>query len=147
MSTPKKKKPKVTGKRERPRARIVIQKAKEQWYRLTAFFDGKAQQVLRVNNEDVLLAGWVPPDNDVCVCLVPPSVSNEQGVALQKILEANFRHAVLVLTNTTQLVRLKPISDVRANQIMGLAKNVPASVLQFEGAPLNAPVEGGPTDE
>lgn len=154
MSTPKKKQPKVTGKRERPRARIVIQKAKEQWYRLTAFFDGKSQQVLRVNEEDVLLAGWVPPDNDVCICLVPPSVSNEQGVALQKILEANFRHSVLVLTNTTQLVRLKPISDVTANQILGKAKNVPPSVLQFASEPLNAPVdaappenEGGQTDE
>jgi len=138
MSTPKKKQKKVTGQRQKPRARVVIQKAKEQWYRLTAFFDGKAQQVLRVNDEDVLLSGWVPPDNDVCVVLVPPSVSNEQGIALQKILEANFRHSVLLLTNTTQLVRLKPISDVTANQIMGKAANVKPAVLQFTSSPLDA---------
>jgi len=90
----------------------------EQWYRMTAFWDDDAKSVMKVGDADIALCGWVPPDMDVAVVLVPTSVTQEQGLALQKIIEAQVRKPVLVLTNNTQLVRLKPISDSAAKKLM-----------------------------
>lgn len=125
------------GKRlpKRPRPRLPA-KLREQWYKMVAFFDGKSKQTMTVNEENIVTLGWVPPDMDVSIVLVPPSVSHEQGIAIQKLLEANFRKPVLVLTNTTQLVRLKPISDAEADQIM---KAEGGDILQFTNAPYQVP--------
>jgi hypothetical protein len=85
---------------------------------MVSFFDGETQEVAQMGEEQILLPGWVPPDNDCAVCLVPTSITREQGVALQKLLEANLRTKVMVLTNNVQLVRLKAISDKDAAEIM-----------------------------
>jgi hypothetical protein len=108
------------GKRQWPqRTNVKIIKRKERWYEMVAMFDGEAKQVLELGGKDrVVMTGTIPPDDDVAICLVPPSVSNEQGLALQKILEANFRKTVLVLSNNIQMVRLKPISMRRATEII-----------------------------
>jgi len=99
------------------------------WYRMEAMFDGHAREILKVGEEHVTLLGWVPPDNAVAVCLIPPSITHTQGQALQKILEANFRAPVLLLTDTIQLVKLKPISDGKARLLMAAAAG---NVLQYE---------------
>jgi len=114
---PKPKQDPKTLQKKRRRSRQEILK-KEQWYKMISFFQDPAQGVMRVQNEDIVLSGWVPPDMDCAICLTPPSITHDQGLALQKILEANFRKPVLLLTNNTQLVRLKPISDGEAEKIM-----------------------------
>lgn len=60
----------------------------------------------------------IPPLNEVPVCLVPTSIMAEQGLALQKLLEAHFRAPVLVFTNNIQLAKLKPISESEAQKMM-----------------------------
>jgi len=105
------------NRKRKKRAKSDIMKS-EQWFKMTSFFDGKSKSLMKVNEEDVILCGWVPPDMDCAVCLVPPSVTHEQGLALQKMIEANVRKPVLVLTSNTQLVRLKPVSDAYAAKVM-----------------------------
>lgn len=62
-----------------------------------------------VNNHSPILA----------VCTVPcEAVSNEQGEALRRLLSANLRLPTLVLTNNVQLVKLKPITEARAKDVM-----------------------------
>ena len=136
-------KPPENGKSRRLAKRVVkIQRKKTtkpaerrtrpHWYKLECFWSGEAQPVMKVNDENVLLVGWIPPDNDVAVCLVPPSVGQEQGLALEKILEANLRAPVLVLTNNTQLVKLAPISDAEAQRIMKEGADAVIQVAQAE---------------
>jgi len=105
----------------------------EQWYRLTAFFDQTAKKVIKVGEEDVLLCGHLPPDNECAVVTVPPSVTQDQGLALQKIIEGSLRKPVLILTNNTQLMRLKPITDARAKKIMG-GQEKAGEIVQIEKA-------------
>ena len=85
---------------------------------MESLFNGVAGAVIEVQNTDVLMRGWVPPNNDVAVCLVPPSVTREQSLDLQQLLEANIQKPVLVLTNTTQLVKLSSVSDKEAEAII-----------------------------
>jgi hypothetical protein len=98
------------------------------WYRLEALFDRKAQTVMKVEGGDVVLAGFIPPENEVALCLAPPAITHEQGLALQKLLEANFRSPVVVLTNNVQLVRLKPITAAEARRVM---QETTGEVVQF----------------
>ena len=95
----------------------------EKWYKLVSFFSNRAQEVMKVQEEEVVLSGWVPPDKDLAVCLVPTSITHEQGLALQKLLEANFSKPVLLLSNNIQLAKLKPISNAEAKRIMGEQKH------------------------
>lgn len=104
--------------RSRRRKRIKNPLHKPKWYKMVAFFDGEAQQVMEVKGANVLLQGWLPPDDDLGVCAVPTSITHEQGLALEKILEANFKRPLLVLTNNIQLAKLKPITELEAKQIM-----------------------------
>jgi hypothetical protein len=115
------------GKKRKPRRLRAGQRP--QWYKLEAFFDGKAQTVCDVNGEDVVLAGWIPPENEVAVCLAPTSITHDQGMALEKLLEANFRSPVVVLTNNIQLVKLKPVLDSVARKLIGAGEG---DVVQFE---------------
>ena len=108
---------------------------KPRWHRMEAFWEKGAQSVMKVGDEDIVLCGWVPPYNDVAVCVVPPSITQQQGLALQKILEANLRAPCLVLTSNTQLVRLKPIPEAEALRIM--KEGTPDAIVQVskeEGA-------------
>jgi len=119
---------------DKPKTRRRRPKKKTQknprWYKMVSFFDGDSKSVLKINDADVVLSGWVPPDMDCAVCLLPRSASHEQGLALQKILEAQFRKPVLVLTNNTQLVRLKQITDREADRFMEGSNG--AEVIQIE---------------
>jgi hypothetical protein len=132
---PKGKRTRADGKRQRPQTHKVkfIKRPKgEFWYEMVAMFDGEAKQVMALDKgERVVMAGVIPPDMDVAICLVPPSVTNHQGLALQKILEAQFRKSVLVLSNNIQLVRLKAISQGRATMIMMEGKE-DAEVIHIE---------------
>lgn len=101
----------------KPRTRKEVPKT-ESWYRMTTFFDNDAKTIMKVGEEDILLSGWVPPDGDLALCLAPTSLSHDQGLALTKLLEANLRKPVLLLTNNVQLVKLKPITDGEAETIM-----------------------------
>ena len=105
-------------------------KSGAKWYKMVSFFDGSAKSIMKVGGEDILLQGYLSPDNDVAVCLVPPSITHEQGVALEKILEAYLTGPVLVLTNNTQLVKLRKISNADANAI--LRKGAGHAVVQYE---------------
>lgn len=96
---------------------------KPQWYKMTSFFNGEAREIVKVNGESVVLSGWVPPDDDLGVCLVPASITHEQGMALRKILEANFKAPMLLLTNNVQLAKLKPITPNEADQLMAADKH------------------------
>jgi hypothetical protein len=126
------------------------------WHKLVSFFDGAAKSILQVNDADVVLQGWVPPDNECAVVLVPTSVTHEQGLALQKIIEAQLRRPVLVMTNNTQLVRLRPITDAEAKRVME-QEAIGGQVIQIErdsvaeGAPessagIGVRAEGGESD-
>lgn len=110
------------GSKKKSRSKKKSQKSsrpkKPHWYTMESFFKSDSQLVMKVGDEDIVLCGWVPPYNEVAVCLVPSSITQQQGLALQKILEANLRAPVLVLTNNTQLVRLKQISESEAIRIM-----------------------------
>ena len=119
----------VQGQKRHKEPKTKVVKPKAQWYEMVAFFDGPAKAVMKINGEDVLLAGWVPPDNDVAIVLVPPSVNQEQGLGLEKILEAQFRKPVMVLTNNVQLVRLKPLTEGKARELMKVQEG--GSLLQF----------------
>lgn len=88
---------------------------KPRWYRMEAYFDGEAQKVCQIGDEQVYLSGG---DDDLLICLAPPSITAEQGEALRKLLEANFMRSVLVLTNNIQLVKLKPVNGKVAEKIM-----------------------------
>jgi hypothetical protein len=101
---------------------------KPHWFRMESFWEKNAQSVMKVGDEDIVLCGWVPPYNDVAVCLVPPSITQQQGLALQKILEANLRAPCLVLTSNTQLVRLKQIPEAEALRIM--EEGAPDAIVQ-----------------
>jgi len=130
----------VQGRRlpKRPRPKVV-KAERESWYQMTALFDGEAKTTMEINGESVLTLGWVPPDNEVAVVLVPPSVTHEQGKAIQKMIEANFRKPVIVLTNTTQLVRLRKISSSRASKLMGDAGA--GDIMQWTQDPMVAKAE------
>lgn len=91
---------------------------KPQWYRMTQFFDGPAKKIADVGDEEIVLSGFVEPDKDLAVVLVPPSVTHEQGKALEMTLKAQFGVSVLVLSNNIQLVKLKPIPEVLAKELM-----------------------------
>lgn len=137
-------------KPKRKRAEVL---RKERWFKFTAMFDQAAKSVLKINNEDVVLCGWIPPDMDCSVVLVPTSVTHEQGLALQKIIEAQTRKPVLVLTNNTQLVRLKPITDAEAKRIMEASEDGQGEIVQVqagsngEGTGDELRAEGGEPDE
>lgn len=103
-------------KRKRMASEVLKKPA---WFKMVSFFDSDAKSIMKINQEDVVLSGWVPPDNDCAVCLVPSSVTHEQGLALQRIIEGQTRKPVLILTNNVQLVRLKPISDAQAAKCIG----------------------------
>jgi len=96
---------------------------------MQSLFDGPSKAIENVNGEDILLKGSLPPDNDIAVCLVPPSVIHDQGIVLEKVLESKLRQPVLVLTNNVQLVRLKPISDAAAKKVM--SEHDHSQVIQF----------------
>ena len=102
---------------------------KECWYQLVSFFETDGKSIMSIDGENVLLSGWLPPDYDCAVVVVPTSVTQEQGIALQRLMEANLRHPVLVLTNNTQLVRLKPISDQLAESIMRSESNANSTII------------------
>ena len=106
------------GSKPKPPPKAKPHQVKPYWYKMAAFWSEDAQEVMKVNDEGVLLCGNLPPDNDVAVVLVPTSCTQEQGMAIQKMMEANMRGPVVVLSNNTQLVRLEPISDAEAKQIM-----------------------------
>ena len=131
MDKPTKGKPRrrKTAKRHKPRRRKQILRRHE-WYKLEALFDNKAMAVCKVEGGDVVLAGWVPPDNEVAICLAPPCITHEQGLALQKLLEANLRAPVVVLTNNIHLAKLRPVTNAEAREIMGDAKG---EIVQFTG--------------
>lgn len=91
------------------------------------------------------MCGYLPPENEVAVALVPPAITHEQGVALQKLLEANMRAPVMVLTNNVQLVQLRPIPEARAREALAAG----GEVVQFQrGDDGQEPTEGqGPRAE
>jgi hypothetical protein len=119
---------------------------KPQWYRMVEFFDGPARVVTSVNDADVLLQGVLYEVDFPCpkcgatvhldkiklqedgtadlspqlgICLIPQeAVSNEQGEALRRMLEANLRMPVLLISNNVQMVQLKPISKAAADAIL-----------------------------
>lgn len=123
---------------------IVIRKP--QWYRMVDFFDGPAKAVTRVNEADVLLQGVLYEADFPCpkcgakvhldkinlkendnadlspqlgLCLIPQeAVGNQQGEALRRMLEANLRMPVLLISNNVQMVRLKPIMQGEADRIL-----------------------------
>jgi hypothetical protein len=131
----------IGGEKERKakRGRKDILK-KEQWYKMVAMFDSDAKAVMQVGGENILLCGWVPPDMDCAIVLVPTSITQEQGLAIEKIIEANLRKPVLVLSQNTQLVRLKPISDGLAEKIMKGEADGHDKILQISQA------EAGPRE-
>lgn len=119
---------------------------KPQWYRMTEFFDGTAKAITNVNNADVLLQGVLYEVDFSCpkcgakihldkiklredgtadlspqlgLCLIPQeAVSNQQGEALRRMIEANLRMPVLLISNNVQMVRLKPIHQAEADRIL-----------------------------
>lgn len=130
--------------RRRKRSRREVLR-KEQWYRMTSFFENSSKRVMSVQDEDVLLCGWIPPDMDCGIVLVPPSVTQDQGLALEKIIEAQLRKPVLVMTNNTQLVRLKPITDALAKQIMEGEADAHDQVIQVSTKEKSEVRSGGET--
>jgi hypothetical protein len=123
---------------------LVIRKP--QWYRMMEFFDGPAKVVTSVNDADVLLQGVLYEAVFPCphcnhkihmdkvnlkedgradlspqlgLCLIPQeAISNQQGEALRRMLEANLRMPVLLISNNVQMVRLKPIMQAEADRIL-----------------------------
>ncbi|MBT8428296.1 MAG: hypothetical protein KJN79_00140 [Gammaproteobacteria bacterium] len=118
---------------------------KPQWYRMTRFFDGDAQMVTEVGDAEVLLQGTIYETTVTCqcgnkihldriklredgradlspqlgMCLIPQeAVSNSQGDALRRMLEANLRQPVVLISNNVQLVQLKPIHQAEADRIL-----------------------------
>jgi len=106
------------------------QTRKEHWYKFTQFFDGDAQTVMKVGQEDILLQGTLPPNNELVVCSGPTSLTSEQGLALQTVLEARLGSPVLLLTHNVQLLKLKQLSDKEANQIIDQKENTRAEIIQ-----------------
>jgi hypothetical protein len=54
------------------------------------------------------------------MCLIPQEAcSNAQGEALRRMLEANLRMPVLLMSNNVQMVRLRPVSKAEADRILG----------------------------
>jgi hypothetical protein len=123
---------------------IAIRKPK--WYRMTQFFDGASQVVTEINDAEVLLQGVLYEAVFPCpkcgakvhmdkiklkedgtadlspqlgLCLIPhEAIGNQQGEALRRMLEANLRMPVLLISNNVQMVRLKPISQQAAHEIL-----------------------------
>jgi hypothetical protein len=53
------------------------------------------------------------------MCLIPQeAVGNQQGEALRRMLEANLRMPVLLMSNNVQMIRLKPIMQAEADRIL-----------------------------
>lgn len=106
--------------------RVKPEKAprQEQWYQLTGLWDGQAKEVIKLGEEQVVMLGFLPPRMEVAVCVVPPSVTTEQGEAVTKLLEANFQKPVVVLSNNIQLARLRPVSAKRAREMMATKATV-----------------------
>jgi hypothetical protein len=100
----------------------------ERWYKVARLWDQAARKEIRLEDGDVVALGRIPPEAEVMVCLVPTSITAQQGMALQKILEAQYRGPVLVLTNNVQLARLREISDLEAAKIMAETSNDDAIV-------------------
>jgi hypothetical protein len=145
----------VSEKKAKPKAKVIklpkkkgaprkpSRPKKPHWYRMESFWEKNAQSVMKVGDEDIVLCGWVPPYNDVAVCVVPPSITQQQGLALQKILEANLRAPCLVLTNNTQLVRLKQIPEAEALRIM--EEGAPDAIVQVSKEGAEGEADPGPT--
>jgi len=110
------------------------------WYQMVSYFDHEAKTIMEVPGGEVVLSGWVPPDNECAVVLAPTSITQEQGLALQKLVEANFRRPVLVLTKNVQLVRLQKITATEAQKIIEGTdedvKVIETSEQQGEGDPV-----------
>ena len=117
-----------------------------QWYRMEAFFDGKAQAVTEVGDAQIVLQGTIYEGAVACpacdakvhldkitltkdaradlspqlgICLIPQeAVSNTQGEGLRRLLEANLRMPVVLISNNVQLVQLRPIHEAEADRIL-----------------------------
>jgi len=124
----------------------TIMLRKPQWYRMQAMFEGAAHLVTEINDAEVLLQGVFYEADFPCpkcgtkvhldrinlrgdghadlspqlgICLIPPeAASNAAGEALRRMLEANLRMPVLLLSNNIHMVKLKPIPEAEAKRIM-----------------------------
>lgn len=117
MGDKKPKKPKkLSGVRQRPKPSIKIIKHRgTAWYEMTSLFDGEAKQVLELEGaQRAVISGEY---GEVVICLVPTSMTNRQGQVCQQILEAKLGRDVLLLSNNIQLVKLRAISNERAQYI------------------------------
>jgi len=124
---------------------------KPQWFKMAALFDFPSKRVAQVGDgEDVLIKGVRYRAEITCggcgksikvnqlntkdggedklelmpelaVCVVSRSILEEQGETLRRMLEANLRMPVLLLTDNVHLVKLKPISNAVAKSIMDQA--------------------------
>jgi len=74
VKLPKRRAGKAPVKKPRP--------PKPHWFKMEAFWEGKPSPVMKIGGENIVLCGWVPPYNDVAICLAPPSVTQQQGLAL-----------------------------------------------------------------
>jgi len=102
----------------------------ERWYKVTRLWDQAAKKEIHLEAGDVVALGRIPPEGEVMVCLVPTMITHQQGIALQKILEAQYGGPVLVLTNNVQLARLQEISDLEAAKIM---KETTDAIVEWPG--------------
>jgi hypothetical protein len=89
---------------------------------------------MEVADGDIALLGHLPGTAECMVCVTPTSMTNEQGLALQKLLEAQFRppKPVLLLTNNTYLCKLKPVTDFEAQRMMGRGPDAKPEIIQIQ---------------
>lgn len=146
---------------------------KPQWYQMRRFFDGPAKTITPVNDANVILQGVIYEANFACpkcghavhmdrirltedgkadlspqlgVCLIPQeAISNQQGEALRRMLEANLRMPVVLLSDNIQLVELRPIHQATADRILGEAsgESTEGRLVSFPIGNISAEPEGG----
>lgn len=127
---------------------------------MVSFFDDQSQVVTEVNDAKIVLQGVIYEAQVACpscgkkihldratvaggrldlspqlgLCLIPQdAVSNNQGEALRRMLEANLRMPVLLLTDNVSMVRLRPIHEGEAQRILDGEGDGYAKVVAFPG--------------
>ena len=123
---------------------------KPQWYKLIALYDEPAQKIMEVEQHDIVLTGMEylsDGEPKLAVCSVPTSLPDNMGEPLRRLLEANLRCPVLVLTNNVQLAQLKRISFAEAKAILDKRRPPEEQKKEEHGKLIELPIERKRSEE
>lgn len=124
------------------------------WYRLAAFYSEPAKEIIKAGDHGILLQGLQYDQQGepiLAVCSVSCAVAPDQGRQLERLLQANLRMPVLILTDNVKLARLQRISEAQARAIMNQeavsdSEERSAPVIDFKAANALAGRPSEPTE-